>query len=265
MTTASSVTLKLSEDVEDVNDAHTEQVDNTSDTNDVELMSFKLKADGSDISLLTLPFTLTSSGAGVTEIINDARVLMNGEEVGDIVIDTGTLGDDDDTFASTTDTEVFVTATNLDDDDVVIEDGETVTFTLVVDVNDIDGAFTSGDSIVAALNADNITGEDQNGDAIGATITSGAVTTDGTSFAATGIMVDNFATVSATELTNVDTTADDNQGKYVMTFEITAFEDTAYISLTAASSTAAASTDGVPLLWKIPLTLQYRLVQLPLL
>lgn len=246
LTTANSVKLKLTEDDEAINKAHTVPVDASSDTNDVELLSFKLKANDSDISLLSMPFTITSSGTGVTGILNDARFLMNGEEVGDIVVDKSSkTGSYAGTFASSSDTTIYIKVQNLDDDDVVISNGDTVSFALVGDVNDLEGDFGNGDSLTVAIDADDIVAEDENGDTVDDTVTSGAITTSGTKFASSGIMVDRFATASTNEIENVDTTTTDNQGKFVTTFDVSAFDDAAYITLTAASSTAAASTDGV--------------------
>ncbi len=238
LSTAGDVSLTVSEDDTSVNDAHTVQVDNTSDTNDVELMSFKLKAKGTDVTVNTIPFTVTGTGAGATEILNDARLLMDGQEVGDAVVGT-TLGAHDSSFASSSTATKYITFQNLDDDDVVINDGDEVTFTLVADINDLDGNFTSGDSLAVSLDSDNITAEDTNGDTLTDTDTKGTVTTDGTKFAASGVTTSGFTTVSATQKDYGSSSTPNHQGEYVMTFKVTAFENPAYIPLTAASSTSA--------------------------
>lgn len=49
---------------------------------------------------------------------------------------------------------------------------------------------------------------------------------------------------SASQQLNLDTTTTDDQGKFEMTFEVTAFEETAYVELEAASSTASAAAGG---------------------
>lgn len=245
LSTAGDITLTVSEDDASVNNSHTVAVSSSSDTNDVELLSFKLKAKDSDITIDTILFSLAGSGAGVTEMINDARLLMDGEEVGDVSIDAGS-DNSLTTFASSTDTSRAITISNLDDDDVVIPDGDTVTFTLVGDVNDTGGAFGNGDSLTVSLDADNITAEDDNGDTLGNTPKKGTAASDGTMFASTGIMLDDFVTIGdPLEIDHIDTTPTDNEGKYIMTFTVKAFEDTAFLTLTAASSTAAEATDGL--------------------
>jgi hypothetical protein len=97
------------------------QVDATADTDGVELMSFRLKAEGSDITINTFTFTTVTSGAGVANIISDARLWMDGGEIGEATI-SANVGE--------------ITFDDLNLDDVIIEAGDTATFTLEVDIND---------------------------------------------------------------------------------------------------------------------------------
>lgn len=237
LSTAGDVSLTVSEDDTSVNDAHTVQADNTSDTNNVELLSFKLKAKGADITLNSIPFTLTSSGAGVTEILNDARLMMDGKEVGDLV-QGATTGYASSSLASSTDTTYYIKFQNLDDDDVVINEGDTANFTLEADINDLGGAFTTGDSLTATLTGTGISAEDQNGDSLVSSDKKGSANSDGTKFAASGITTSNFVTTSAVSKDYGSSSSPNHQGEYVMTFQVTAFQDPAYIALTAASSTS---------------------------
>lgn len=240
LNTAGDVSLTVSEDDASVNNAHTVQVSNTTDTNDVDLLSFSLKAKGSDISLFTIPFTVTGSGAGATEILGDARLMMDGEEVGTVKVGTSINGTDS-SFASTSAATKYITIQNLDDNDVVINDGDTVNFTLVGDINDLDGGFTTGDSLTVSLDADNINdAENSGGDQLTNTETKGTATSDGTKFAASGIMADNFVTVSTSIDDNgTNATSSDDKGVFTMTFDVTAFDQTAWVALSAASSTSA--------------------------
>ncbi len=229
------VKLTLSEDDASVNNAHTVSISDTSDTNDVELLSFKVKAKGTDITLDTIPFSITSTGAGVTEIANDLRLLQDGQEVGTITLtqDGGATG-----FASTTVTHASLSVDDLDTDNVVVNEGDTATFTLVADINDIDGAFTNGDSIAASTTVADWTTEDANGDSV--TNTSGTASSDGTKFASSGITVDVVSTAHEYR-GNVDSTATDDQGVFSVTFDVTAFDDPAFIELSSDRGTTGYS------------------------
>src|SRR5690606_34933526 len=112
----------------------------------VNLLSFMLEAEGSDIHLDSISFNVTSIGAGVTEIANDFRLMMGNREIGRASIDRDCDGGSDG-FNGHSDTDMCVVINNIDNDDVVIERGESESFMLVADINDIDGNFTSGDSL----------------------------------------------------------------------------------------------------------------------
>lgn len=250
LSSSGDIELKVSEDNDDINNAHTVKIDDSSDTNDVEILSFTIEADGSDLSLNSIGnssaggggIAIVSSGAGVTEIANDFRLMMGDEEVGTVRIDRDNDGGSDG-FASTTGTTVWVTILDLDDDDVVIEKGDTVEFTLVADINDIDGAFTSGDYFDSVtLDSSDVHAEDENGDAV--TDLTGSASSDDIKFQSTGIQVKVTSTPTPTTNNTVTPdTSSDIQGAFEMEFEVTAFEDTSWIALTAASSTDAAGGD----------------------
>ncbi len=247
LATSGDVKLTVNEDDSSVNDAHTVQVDDTSDTNDVDILSFTLKADNSDIHLKEIPFDITSVGAGVTEIANDFHLMMDGQDVGTVTIDTGN------SFASSTNTTRTVTVTNLDDDDVVISSGDEVSFTLTADLNDTGGAFGNGDYLGVTLNSDSIDAEDQNGDSVSTADLTGTADSANISFSASGIMLSTGGSDSSSVLVNSSNVTTDDQGKFTINFDVTAFEDTAWIALSAASSTSATpSTAGAEVFVESP-------------
>jgi peptidoglycan hydrolase-like protein with peptidoglycan-binding domain len=250
LSSSGDVELTINEDDNSINDAHTVAVDDTSDTNGVEILSFTLEADGSDIYLDTLSFGVTSnSGTGVTEIANDFRLMMDGQEVGNVTLDKDCDGGSDG-FASTTDEAVCIVVNDLDDDDVVIEEGDEVSFVLEADINDIDGGFAEGDTLSVSFNGDatlssngHVDADDENGDSLTANELSGSATSGPIDFMSTGVMVTVTSTPSPTQITNLPDDSTDNQGEFVMEFEVTAFEDTSWVALTAGSSTDAAGDD----------------------
>jgi hypothetical protein len=241
LSTTGDVELKVNEDDEDINGAHTVQVDATSDTNNVELLSFTLEAEGSDIEMQQLIFDITSSGAGVTEIVNDFRLLMDGEEVGTVSYDLNQDNTGGDSTASSTDTAIAILLTDLDDDDVNLDEDDVINFVLEGDINDIDGAFSNGDYITVTLsgNSTDVNGDDENGDQV--TDVTGSADSTQTKFASTGIMTEVIDS-SATKVTNTADDSTDDQGEFVLDIEVTAFEDIAYIALTG----SATSTDTDP-------------------
>lgn len=242
LASAGDVELTVSDDDEDVNEAHTVEVDDSSDTNGVEILSFTIEADGSDMELSQMIFDVTSSGAGVTEIANDFRLMMGGEEVGRAALDLNDDGDSVDAgegtgFASSSDTAVAIIFTDLDDDDVMIEEGETASFTLVADINDLEGGFTNGDYLGVNLSANDVDAEDENGDDV--TDLSGSASSQNISFRSEGVNLTR-GTVSA-----VSTTVDpvgSSYGTFTMRVEVSALGGTMYIPETTARG--ASSTVG---------------------
>lgn len=232
-----NVELTVEDDDQTINDAHTVEVSDTSDTNGVEILSFVMKAEGSDLAVQDLSIDLTSSGAGVTEIANDFVLYMGDEEVGTVALDGNT-------FASSSDTTRTLSVTKLDDDDVVIEEGDEASFTLKADINDIEGGFSNGDTLSADLNADDVNVEDINGDKVQAADLKGSAASNNIGFASTGLMLSN-AKMTATEDIRTPDSTTDNRGVYSVTFDVEAFSDTAYIALNSATRGTVESNTGV--------------------
>ena len=135
--TAADLELKVTSGDDSINDAHVIVVDDTNDTNGVELFSFNLEAQGdSDIVIDGLPINFTSVGAGVGEIVNTAEIWADGELVGSESVSTTT---------ATTREIVF------DNLDWTISAGDKVAIVLKVDVNDTDGGFGEGATLSAVF------------------------------------------------------------------------------------------------------------------
>jgi hypothetical protein len=244
LSSAGDVELNVREDDEDVNDPRTVSVDDSSDTNDVEILSFTLEAEGSDMTVDNLSIEIDSSGAGVTEIANDFRLMMGSDEVGQAVIDRDCDGGDDG-FSSNTDTAICVRITDLDDDDVMIDEGDEVAFTLVADINDLEGNFTGGDSFTSvSLSASDIEAEDQNGDEV--TDLTGTATSEDISFFVEGLEIARGGSDSAGESDSNGDTAGGERGEYTIRFDVTAFGEDIYIPMGATLSTSSVDTnDGI--------------------
>jgi hypothetical protein len=249
LSSSGDVELTVEEDDNTVNEPHSVEVDDTSDTNDVEVLSFTLRAEGSDQELKKLIFDVDSIGAGVTEIANEFRLMMGNDEVGTAALSLNDDGDSSDTgegtgFASSTDTSVQIIVTDIDDDDVILGEDDEVEFMLVADINDIDGGFSSGAELSVSLTAvtDDIDAEDENGDTV--TDLKGSADSTDIEFLSTGISVE-VIDVDATTDTKVSDEATDDQGKFVVEFEVTAIQDAAYLELGSATRGEGEDNTGV--------------------
>lgn len=250
LASSGNVELKIDEDNNSVNESQTVIVDDSSDTNNVDVLSFTLEADSSDIYLNTLSFGVTSnSGTGVTEIANDFRLMMGADEVGTVTIDKD-CGGGSDGFASTIDEAICVVVSELDNDDVVIESGDEVSFMLVADINDVDGGFSSGDTLSVTFNGDvtldisgHVDAEDQNGDALTVSELSGSANSTNVKFLSSGVSVTTVSTTHSVD-TKVSDVATDDQGIFEIVFDVTAIEDTAFVELGSATRGESESNTG---------------------
>lgn len=231
--TASDLELKVRESDEDVNDARAIAISDTDGTDNVEVLAFEIEVEGdSDVTIDDLTVDFTSVGAGVGEIINNSRLVVDGDVIG-----TASTS-----IASTTATTMTVT---YDDLDWELKAGETVEVIVEVDVNDLDGAFTAGDTLTADVNPDDAGWdvEDEEGDNVVAADKTGAATSEAHSFHADALDIeDGAADTTSTKDTNGDT-AGGERGIYTLKFDVTAFGDAIYIPLGATTGTSSVDTD----------------------
>lgn len=199
--------------------AQSVEVDDSSET-DVKMLEFKLTAEGSDMIVDEIPFTLDSVGANLDVMISEIK-LMNGTDELDSV-NGSTLA------AGILDT---VTFTDLSDD-LTIEDGDSVTLKVVATVVEVDGApLVNGDSLKVSLTAADRAAmdiEDANGDTIGAGDRSGSASGAAQSFFAEGLAITDI-TKSAVVSMQADSVGETSQGKFTFTFKVSAFGKDIYL------------------------------------
>jgi hypothetical protein len=218
-------------------EASSVEVSNTANTNDVPLLAVNFKASGSDMTVDQLSFNIAPVGANANEIVQQYKLLVDGEEIDAIAATSITTG-------STTE----IVFTDLGDDFEVAED-DTVKVELLADINDFDGNFGNGDSITASLTSTNFaqassTIDDANGDTVLDADRSGSVTGKAQSFYVNGIAVALVGTPTAT-VSDTSTTETNDVGTYKISFSVTAFGSDIYVD----SQSASSSTDGVQ--WSI--------------
>jgi len=208
-------------------------VDESDDTEDVELLIFTMEAEGSDITVEDLPLRVISTGANVGSIINTLRIEIDGEEFSENV-----------SAAATSATVTF------DDIDFTIEEGDEVEVTVLADVNPGED-FSDSSTIRVELNAavrNEISAEDESGEDIEDDDKTGTATGDDMSFSDTGIRV---TLVSVDESVSVSDGADNDTGTFRIRYRVEAVDGTIYVADSAVVTTATditastISTNGV--------------------
>jgi hypothetical protein len=191
------------------------EVSDNDTTDDVTLLVFKAKAKDSDVTVDSIPVTISTTGAGVGEVFKNVKLYK-----GSTLIDT----------------ENIASTTTFDNLDLTIDQDDTETFTVKADVKELGGGFTAGDSASSTLsttNVGNIDAEDANGDSVTAT---GSATGNNQTFRSEGTSV---SFTSSDVSVNTDATPD--QGTYHIKFKVTAFGDDIYVGTTSSAFTVSNS------------------------
>lgn len=194
-------------------------VDDSSDTDNVELLVFELEAEGSDIELKDLPITLISSGAGIATIANTVRVTIDGEEFEETLnaSNAGMTGS---------------TSITFDDFEYTISEGDEVEVVIEVDVNDLGGDFTDGDTLLASFTASNLNAtdvEDESGEDLANADRSGTASGSAMAFYDEGIDV---VFVDSSVSKTAEDNANNDSGEFEITFRVSAFDGTVYVAST---------------------------------
>jgi len=225
-------------------------VDTDSDTNDVTVMVADLEADDNDIELDRVVVLVETTSGTTTDVVDDARVVIDGQSFKAESIGTET---DDDLNADGTGTglasgnsEKASATTSVwyvfdIDGDVTIDEGDEVQMEVVLDFNDTnDGArYTNGTIVKASVTTtEKNEWEAEGADDLANGQFSGTAVGDEHTLIAEGIYVpvDGFDF----EISKVD--ADGNIYQYQVDFDVTAVEGDFYINdLASQASTSPAS------------------------
>lgn len=226
--------LKIAEDDQDVNDARTIEVDATDNTDDVDVLSFTLEAEGdSDLDIKNWGVSVTVTGASNTDdVLSSLSLWIDGEEVATA-----------DSVSSAGATEFY----NFDDVDYTINAGDTAEVMVKADFLSIADALDEGDTISFALGeeqtdvAATIDVEDESGEQLVDGDITGSVSSGSFELRSQGIMV---TFVSASESAAVDDGSDDDTGSFSVVFNVEAFGSTIYVSKTATATTATSVLDS---------------------
>lgn len=231
---ATGLELRVSKGSSSINDSRIIMVSTTKDTDNEEILAFKIEARGdSDLYINDLSVNFDSVGAGVGEIINTAKLVVDGDVIGS------------ESVASTSAASTTLTVT-FDNIDLTVEAGDTIEVIVEVDINDIDGGFADGATLMAGVDPDDPAWdvEDEEGNIVDDGDKTGAASSEYHAFYSTGIVIAAKSTPTpTTEDTNGDT-AGGKIGLYKIVFDVTAFEDDIYIPTTATAATSSVTTNS---------------------
>lgn len=228
---AADLEVKISlSDEDEINDAHVINVDASDNTDNVEVLSFEVEADGdSDVLVNELPIVITTVGTHVSDAMSRVTLWADGEE-----LDSISTEDDD-----TSDDLVF------EDLDFTIDAGDTVVFTISVDINDLDATggheVADGDTIQVSVGADAAWDiEDETGESVGTADITGTAAADAHGIYDVGIMA-AFDRATATATPSGVATVDDT-GTFKIYFDVTAFDSDIYVDGTIIADETGGAT-----------------------
>ncbi len=228
--TATDLGLRVRSGDTAINTARTIEVSATARTNEVEILSFEVEAEGgSDLNLDELVVVASTTNTTIDKVVSTAYLYMDGKKVGSESITTSTS------------TIVF------DDLNLDLDAGDKYDFVVKVDFLKATSPFVSGTKIDAKVESSDVKNtwvvEDEKGDNLVTTDRSGSATADAHTLVTAGVNI-ALGNTSAVEIVDANNTAG-NYGKFTMEVKVTSIGDTIYVKETAASTTVASTTAGL--------------------
>ncbi len=192
-------------------DATVLQVEDDSRSDWYTVFAFELEADedGGDIEIDTLPVDFTvSAGETVSDMLNDVKLVIDGEEFDDFDFTSAA-----DTFGSTT----------FDiDGDFTVESGESVTVEVMVEfTGEQSAAYEAGDTVTASVVGANI-----EGDGADSVVGNGNVTGNTHTLQVSGI---NVTPVDDSAIISVVDGVDNDYATFEIEVEVEAFDEDIFI------------------------------------
>jgi peptidoglycan hydrolase-like protein with peptidoglycan-binding domain len=224
--TAQNLEVKIRAGDSTINNARAIEVSSTTKTNDEEIFSFKVEAEGTSIYVDEIVVEATTTNATIDKVISAAYLYLDGNRVGT------------ENIASTTSTITF------DDLDLDLSKG-THNFVVRVDFKKADGTggFVTGSTIETNIGSTERAAwyiEDSAGFVVTSGNRSGTETSDEHRLVTEGL--DMIVTGSSVTSKNNDTTPGSSFGEFRMTVQMTAIGETLYVPQT--STRGASSTVG---------------------
>ncbi len=232
--TAANAEMKiaLNESDDDINESRVIDIDDNDETDNVEILSFTVEAEGdSDLMIDDIAALYTAVGFNLNDGVTGTSLWMDGDEIATENITT----------AATTSTVTF------DDLGLEIGAGETAEFVISVDLESTASILVDGDTIMAeigstqrnAWDVEDESGEDlANGDRTGTAVGEAHAVYDD------GIMVE-FVSATAVETFTADDAGEKDQGTFEIKFKATAFDADARIDRSCEEGGSDAAGQGV--------------------
>jgi peptidoglycan hydrolase-like protein with peptidoglycan-binding domain len=175
------------------------QVNEFSTTNNVDLLEFRVKAEGRDMLIEEIHVDLVATGsADLDEILADVKLMQGNRVIADI------NGSDLTGASDTAEFDLY--------DDLLIEEGETVTLKVVARLLKQDGNFADGDTLRASWDA--VIAEDRQGNSMTSTI--------GSANGFTQTLFVNGAEIEFVSSTSSSTDQNSQSRDFTLVFDVTA-------------------------------------------
>jgi len=218
--------------------AQTVKVSTTSNTNNVELLKFTMKAQGGAMHVDQIPVLFTTNDNDLDDVTGN--VTLN--------IDGSTFSESVSTSSSAAST---ITFDNLDLD---LAADETITGTITADINSV-SAYSEGTTLYASIPSNYVTqtsyiyidAEDVNGDQLVAGDRSGSATGETMTLRSTGV---NTVMGTASYNRTTDTNGLVTSVTYTIPVSVTSFGNTLYVGQSASSALTVGGSDAFALVFQ---------------
>jgi len=244
---AADLEFKLSADDTTVNNAHVIDIHATETTNNIPILSFKVKIEGSDdVKLKDLPVIYaTTTQDNVDEMVEGLTLYMDGADVSSVNMATDCV---EEWASNGTCTTVGASETYVFHDiDTWLKAGQTYHFLVKADIYGITdtGDVAAGDKIAATLgetqtNLASFDAEDETGTNLADADKTGSVSSTASEVRDIGINVKYISsTATISHAGDINNTTDSDQGTFTITFDVTAFGADMYLDGTKPTEAAA--------------------------
>jgi peptidoglycan hydrolase-like protein with peptidoglycan-binding domain len=233
--TAADLALKISLGDEDVNDARAINIDDTDTTDNVDLLSFEMEAEGSDVMVDSLPVTITTveaTGNDPDDLIATLYLYADGVKIGTETLSTGDADDSSEVVVfsdlgytiDANDTIEFIVKAKIKATNTGLDDGDTIQVT-----------FGETQTDLATFDA-----EDEKGEELADADVTGTAVGDAHGVFDVGINA-KFVSSSAVATPSGVATVDDT-GTFKIVFDVTAFDSDIYVDGTVIADETGGAT-----------------------
>ncbi len=225
--------ISLNDDDDDINDAHLIDVDSSSRTNNVPVLSFNIEVEGNaDLFIDEIVVDFTTSEDDLNDVISAAHLLLDGDDQ---------VGTENVTSEDATDVPV-----TFDDLNLTLEPG-THNFVVAVNFEAIDASFVEGTTLLAEITDDETDSwvvEDASGEDLADGDKTGTAVGDAHSAYDNGFTVTLVSTEANVIAGNAQASEND-RAEFKIVYDVTAFGSTIYLGTSTDDADTATAEHGV--------------------